>query len=175
MLDDLKARMTNIDDPHMLFVHNLGAALTMENTVDDMLGQLIEAANDAELKQKLRHHKEETQSQIRNLHQAFEALGQEAKEMPCPAIEGIEKEGQMNLTMTPDDLNDAVILAGCAETEHHEIAVYENLIVHADAMGHQDVVALLQENLEQEQHTLGEVLKATLKEAKRSSAKAHSS
>jgi len=76
MLDDLKARITNIDDPHTLFVHNLGAALTMENTVDDMLGQLIEAANDAELKQKLRHHKEETQSQIRNLHQAFQSLGQ---------------------------------------------------------------------------------------------------
>jgi ferritin-like metal-binding protein YciE len=58
-----------------------------------------------------------------------------------------------------------VILAGCAETEHHEIAVYENLIVHADALNHEDIVALLRENLEQEQHTLGEVLKATLKHA----------
>ena len=54
-------------------------------------------------------------------------------------------------------------LAGCAETEHHEIAVYESLIVHATALGHEDVVALFQENLEQEQHTLGEVLKATVK------------
>ena len=173
MLDDLKARMTNIDDPHQLFIHNLGACLTMENTVDTMLGKLIEAANDSELKQQLRHHREETQAQIRNLHQAFQSLGQEAKELPCPAIEGIEKEGEMNLLMTSDDLNDAVILAGAAETEHHEIAVYETLIVHANAMGHEDVVALLQENLEQEQRTLGEVLKATLKEAQRSSAKAH--
>jgi ferritin-like metal-binding protein YciE len=173
MLDDLKARMTNIEDPHQLFMHNLGACLTMENTVDDMLGQLIEAAHDSQLKQQLRHHKEETQAQIRNLHQAFQSLGSEAKEMPCPAIEGIEKEGQMNLAMTSEELNDSVILAGCAETEHHEIAVYENLILHANAMGHDDVVALLQENLEQEQHTLGEVLKASLKEAQRSSAKAH--
>jgi|tagenome__1003787_1003787.scaffolds.fasta_scaffold20844845_2 ferritin-like metal-binding protein YciE len=172
MLDDLKARMTNIDDPHQLFLHNLGAALTMENTVDTMLGKLIEAANDSELTQQLRHHREETQAQIRNLHQAFQALGEEPKEMPCPAIEGIEKEGETNLLMTSDELNDAVILAGAAETEHHEIAAYENLIVHANAMGHDDVVALLQENLEQEQHTLGEVLKATLKEAQRSSAKA---
>ena len=58
-----------------------------------------------------------------------------------------------------------MICGGCAETEHHEIAVYENLIVHANAMGHEDIVALLQENLEQEQHTLGEVLKATVKQA----------
>jgi DNA-directed RNA polymerase subunit L len=34
-------------------------------------------------------------------------------------------------------------------------------------MGHEDVVALLRENLEQEQHTLGEVLRATLKSAQR--------
>jgi ferritin-like metal-binding protein YciE len=167
MLDDLKARLTNIDDPHQLFLHNLGACLTMENTVDTMLGKLIEAANGAELKQQLRHHREETQAQIRNLHQAFQSLGEEPAETPCPVIEAIEKEGELNLTMVSDDLNDAVILGGCAETEHHEIAVYENLIVHASAHGHDDVVALLQENLEQEQHTLGEVLKATVKEAEK--------
>jgi ferritin-like metal-binding protein YciE len=166
MLDDIKARMTSIDDPKALFVHNLGAALTMENTVNEMLPQLAEAAQSSELKQQLRHHKEETEAQIRNLKQAFQSLGQEAKEMPCPAIEGIEKEGEMNLTMVADDLNDAVILNGCAETEHHEIAAYESLIVMADAMGHDDVVALLRENLEQEQHTLGEVLKAQIAHAK---------
>jgi ferritin-like metal-binding protein YciE len=166
MLDDLKARMTSVDDPKALFVHDLGAALTMENTVNEMLPKLAEKANSSELKQQLRHHKEETEAQIRNLRQAFQSLGQEAKEMPCPAIEGIEKEGEMNLTMVADDLNDSVILSGCAETEHHEIAVYESLIVAADAMGHEDVVALLRENLEQEQHTLGEVLKAQLKHAR---------
>jgi ferritin-like metal-binding protein YciE len=87
----------------------------------------------------------------------------ESKERPCPAIEGIEKEGETNLGMADESLYDAIILAGCAETEHHEIAVYESLIVHATALGHDDVVALFQENLEQEQHTLGEVLKATVK------------
>jgi ferritin-like metal-binding protein YciE len=71
----------------------------------------------------------------------------------------------MRLAMVSEDLTDSVILAGAAETEHHEIAVYENLIVHANAHGHEDVVALLQENLEQEQQTLGKVLKASLKEA----------
>jgi ferritin-like metal-binding protein YciE len=40
------------------------------------------------------------------------------------------------------------------ETEHHEIAVYEGLITTAEAMGEEDVVALLQENLEQEEATL---------------------
>ena len=56
---------------------------------------------------------------------------------------------------------DAVILSGAAETEHHEIAVYEGLITEAQAMGKDDIVKLLQQNLEQEQHTLEEVKQAT--------------
>jgi ferritin-like metal-binding protein YciE len=161
-----------IHNPTELFAHKLGAALTMENTVVQMLGELTEEANSGELKQQLRHHSEETQAQIRNLQQAFRALGMEPDEQPCPAIEGIEKEGQANLKMVEDELKDHVILAGCSETEHHEIAVYENLITHADAMGQEDVVALLRENLEQEQHTLGEVMKAALKMAQRDAAAA---
>jgi ferritin-like metal-binding protein YciE len=171
MLDDIMNR-TKLTKPQELFVHSLGACLKMENTVDTMLEKLIDEANDAELKKQLRHHREETQAQIRNLHQAFGSLGMEPEEKPCPAIEGIKAEGEANLKMAEDDLTDDVILAGCAETEHHEIAVYENLIVHADALNHEDIVALLRENLEQEQHTLGEVLKATLKHAQRERAKA---
>ena len=168
MLEDVLGR-TTIEDKRGLFLHQLGACLTMENTVEKMLGRLVDEANAAELKQQLRHHREETQAQIRNLHSAFEALGKDAEQKPCPAIEGIEKEGEANLKMVADELKDLVILAGCAETEHHEIAVYENLIVHADALGHEDVVPLLRENLEQEQHTLGEVLKATIKQGRQHS------
>jgi ferritin-like metal-binding protein YciE len=172
MLDDLKdkatemAGKTTVENPKELFVHNLGATLTMENTVEQMLGKLVDKANGAELKKQLRHHREETQAQIRNLHQVFQSLGMEPQTNPCPAIEGIEQEGEANLKMADESLHDDVILAGCAETEHHEIAVYENLILHANALGHDDVSALLQENLEQEQHTLGEVLKATMKNTK---------
>jgi ferritin-like metal-binding protein YciE len=151
--------------PEELFLSSLGSTLKMENTVEEMLGELVEEANASGLKQQLRHHREETRGQIRNVERAFEALGKEPHESPCLPIEAIEKEGQARLKLAADELKDAVILAGCAETEHHEIAVYESLIVHADAMGHEDVVALLRENLEQEQHTLGEVLKASLKTA----------
>jgi ferritin-like metal-binding protein YciE len=161
-----------IHTPHELFVHKLGAALTMEDTVLGMLEKLTEEAGSGELKQQLRHHAEETQGQIRNLQQAFRTLGEEPEKQACPAIEGIETEGESTLKRVEDELKDHVILAGCAETEHHEIAVYENLITHADAMGHEDVVVLLRENLEQEQHTLGEVMRAALQAAQRDAATA---
>jgi ferritin-like metal-binding protein YciE len=61
------------------------------------------------------------------------------------------------LKQTDERFVDVVVLGAAAETEHHEIAVYEGLIAQAEALGEQDVVPLLQENLEIEQHTLDEV------------------
>ena len=162
-----RVKINNADE---LFLAALASALRLEKTVEKMLGTLAEEAQSAELTQQLRHHREETQAQIRNLQQVFRALGKEPDESPCLPIEGIEKQSQVLLKLSDDSLKDDVILAGCAETEHLEIAVYEHLIVHAGAMGHEDVVALLRENLEQEQHTLGEVLKATLARAQREAA-----
>jgi ferritin-like metal-binding protein YciE len=143
-----------IETPRELYLFKLGAALKMENTILEMLPQLAEHAEDPELRQALGRHFEETQGHVRNLEQAFSALGQEPDDSPCPVIEGLDKEGQANLKMVDNSLNDQVIISGVCETEHHEIAVYEGLIANAEAMGEEDVVALLQENLENEQATL---------------------
>ena len=120
-----------------------GAALTMEKVVLSMLGELETATQRDQLKQQFRHHAQETEQQIRNLEQAFQALGVEDDEKPCPAIEGIEKEGQTLIKKADEGLVDAVILGGAADTEHHEISVYEGLITKAEAMGEEDFVALL--------------------------------
>lgn len=156
-----------IETPRELFLHELGAAMTTEKTVLDMLPQLEEHANDATLKQSLRQHFEETQGHVANLDRAFEALGSEVDETSCPAMEGLEKETQANLKMVDDRLNDHAIVAGVAGTEHHEIALYEGLVTAAEAMGEQDVAALLQENLESEQATLQKARQMTQQLAQR--------
>jgi ferritin-like metal-binding protein YciE len=147
---------TTFETAQELYLHKLGAALTMENTILEMLPKLEEKANDSQLKQALRQHREETERHVTNLESAFQALGADVDDSPCPAIEGLEKEGESNLKMVDDSLNDHVIIAGVCETEHHEIAVYEGLITNARAMGEQDVVALLEQNLESEEATLQE-------------------
>jgi ferritin-like metal-binding protein YciE len=143
-----------IETPQELYLHKLGAALKMEETILEMLPQLQEHGNDPQLKQSLRHHQDETQRHVANLERAFQTLGAEVDDSPCPAIEGLEKEGQANLKMVDDALNDQVIIGGVAETEHHEIAVYEGPITKAEAMGEQEVVTLLRENLADEEATL---------------------
>jgi ferritin-like metal-binding protein YciE len=150
-----------VETPHELFTYKLGSALTMERKVLDMLGDLEDEAEREPLRQQFRHHAEETREQIRNIEQAFKDLGEEPDDKPCVVIDAIDKEGKANIKKADDGLVDAVILSGAAETEHHEIAVYEQLITHAEAMGHTAVVTLLRQNLEQEQHTLREVQQAT--------------
>ncbi|HEY6835791.1 MAG TPA: DUF892 family protein [Gaiellaceae bacterium] len=158
--------MAQIGDPKQLFMHKLGAALTMEETVLSMLGELEQQANQADLKEQLSHHHDETRQQVANLQQAFSAIGREVEKRPCPAIDGLQKEGKEMLQQSAQELYDAVILSGCAEVEHHEIAVYDGLIQMADELGEEDIVALLKENLEQEEHTLKEVEKAFKKQTK---------
>lgn len=143
--------------PEETYNWQLGAALKMEKKIVGMLDDLIEESHDESIKQLFRTHQQETKGQIENIEQAFSALGWDVDESPCPAIEGIEKEGKATIKKTDDAIVDSVILEGAMETEHHEMAVYENLIINARAMGRDDVAQLMQRNLDQEQHALQKV------------------
>jgi ferritin-like metal-binding protein YciE len=149
-----------LETPEQIFSFKLGAALKMEKTVLDMLGELQEKTQRKELRDLFAHHADETREHISRIERSFELLGEEVDESPCPAIEGLEKEGQATMKKTDDRIVDAVILAGATETEHHAIAVYETLVTNADARGASEVADLLRMNLEEEEHTLEEVKEA---------------
>ena len=153
MFDKLK-------NPREVFGHKLGSALTMEQDALEMLGDLEDKAQRDELKRQFSHHADETRQQIANIVQAFRAMGEEPDDSPCPAIKGLEADTKADIKMADDSVVDDVILAGAAATEHHEIAVYETLITHAEELGEPKVVQLLEQNLEQEQHTLEEITTA---------------
>jgi ferritin-like metal-binding protein YciE len=146
-----------LNTPQEAYNYKLGAALTMEQTVLKILQSSIGEAKDERVAGLLRHHLEETEGHVRNLQEVFGLMGWEVDDSPCPAIDGIQAEAKANAKKTHDALVDAVLLQGSVEVEHHEIAVYENLIINARAMGRDDVVNLLQRNLESELHTLEEV------------------
>ena len=158
--------MASIETPRELFVHKLGAALTMEETILGMLENLQEEASDPTLQRNLKQHHQETQQHVANLRQIFRALGEEPEKQSCPTIDGLEKEGKQMIKEVDDSLVDSVILGGVIETEHHEIAVYDALIIKAEQMDDEDVVALLQENLEQEEVALDKAVKGAEESAK---------
>lgn len=157
--------MPEIQTPTQLFTYKLGTALTMEQTVLQMLHTLERHAQEPGLKEQFSYHRMETERQLANLQQAFAAVGERAESRPCPTIDGLKQASEKLISQASDELVDAVVLGGAAETEHHEIAVYEGLIAQAEAMDQGDVAALLIENLEQEQRTLKQVEAATAKQA----------
>lgn len=152
--------MAEIGNPEKLFHHELGMALGAERKVLATLRKLEQRAQKEELKQQFHHHLEETEGQIANLEQALKAAGAPEGGHEADSANGIAAEGEKMMEKVDDDLIDAVLLAAAAKTEHVEIAMYEGLITKAEAMGEDDVVALLEENLEQEKHTLEEVKEA---------------
>jgi ferritin-like metal-binding protein YciE len=161
IVEQAKSRVLDrIESPRDFLEFKLGASLKMEHRVLGMLGKLEDKARSDAVKQQLRHHADETRGQIANIEQSFSALGRKPDEKPCPTIEALEKEGKANIKLANDQMCDLVILAGAAETEHHEISVYETLIKLADHQSEDEIVRRLRENLEQEKHTLEQVMRA---------------
>jgi ferritin-like metal-binding protein YciE len=146
-----------ISNQREFFGHKLGSALTMEQDVLGMLGDLQEKARSSELKQQFRHHADETRQQIDNIEQAFRALGEEPDDSPDQVTKALEKQAKADMKMADENVLDEVILAGAADTEHHEIAVYESLLATCEEIGNEEIQKLLKQNLEIEQHTLEEV------------------
>ncbi len=148
------------EKPVEAYQFKLGAALTMEQTIVDMLEEAVDAAQDEHVKELLRRHQDDTRQHIEVLEQVFGVFGWEIDGSPCPATEGLAQESKAMLEKTDDSLLDSIILQGAVEVEHHEVGVYTNLIVNARAMGRQDVVDLLEQDRRSEEQTLQKVTSA---------------
>jgi ferritin-like metal-binding protein YciE len=146
--------ISTIESSERLFAYRLGVALNMESAVLATLVKLQDHVGSDELRNHLSSHGVETQQQLTNLGRAFDLLGSQPDEQPCRGIEGISRGTRLTLRTVTDSLYDDALIDGAAEIEHFEIATYEALIVRAGTLGHEDVVVLLEENLEQEQRAL---------------------
>jgi len=147
---------TQMSDPRELFLHELGDVLYAERTLVKALPKLQEEASDEELAQGFADHLEETRQHVKNVEQAFETLGEQAKAEKCPGIEGIKQEhDDFVANESPSqEVLDAFLTGAGARTEHYEIAAYEGLVTMADAMGEDEVAKLLSKNLEEEKTAL---------------------
>src|SRR3954449_12173537 len=99
-----------LSTPEEALNFKLGATLRMEGKVLEILDDNIEAAQDDRVKELLRAHRGESEQHVKNVEEAFGLFGWEVDDSPCPAIEGLEKEGKANLQKTDDALADSAIL-----------------------------------------------------------------
>ena len=137
-----------------LFVHTLRDIYYAEKQIVDALPDMIEKTKNAALKQGFETHLAETKNHVKRLEQVFKMHGKEAKEVDCPAIDGILEEAD-DIAGEIDDKQvlDAALIAAAQAVEHYEITRYGSLVAWAKQLGRDDCAALLQQNLDEEKAT----------------------
>ena len=134
-----------------LFLHTLQDIYYAENKILNSLPDMIDNATNAQLKQGLQSHLGETKTHVQRLEQVFEMLGEKAKSVNCPAIDGIIEEAEEVTGEVEDrDVLDAAIIAAGQAVEHYEITRYGSLIGWAKRLGRADIAKVLEQTLNEE-------------------------
>ncbi len=140
--------MKTIDD---LFMHFLQDIYYAERQLLKALPKMAKGAQETSLKEAFTTHRTETEHQIERLEQVFEKMGKRPHAIPCEAIKGLIEETEEVLDESEAGaVRDAGLIACGQAVEHYEMARYGALIAWAKAAGHDEVVALLQQTLNEE-------------------------
>jgi ferritin-like metal-binding protein YciE len=147
--------LTTIDE---LFEHELKDIYDAEHRLLDALDEMASETIDRDARKAFQQHRKETQGHIKRLDRVFKSLGQKAEAEPCPGIEGLVKEKKAFMKEKPSEeiLSFYNLLAG-QKAERYEITAYEALIDIAQQLGHDDVVDLLQQTLDEEEAALNKL------------------
>jgi ferritin-like metal-binding protein YciE len=144
--------MASIDSLTELLVDELKDLYDAEKRLTKALPKMAKKASNEQLRTAIEEHLEETLQQIGRLEEAFEHLGESAKAKPCAGMRGIIEEGEEHIgeDYEDDGLRDAVIIGSAQRVEHYEIAAYGTTIAHAKLLGHDEIVDLLVQTLNEE-------------------------
>lgn len=141
----------SLDD---LFVHTLRDIYYAEKQIANELPKMIDKATSPELKAGFEKHLEETKGHIARVEQVFDMHGERAKEVDCPAIDGIlEEAGEVAGEVADKEVLDAALIASAQAVEHYEMTRYGTLIAWAKELGRDDCAAVLDQNLQEEKAT----------------------
>jgi ferritin-like metal-binding protein YciE len=141
----------NMDD---LFVHTLRDIYYAEKQIVKSLPEMIDKANNAQLKQGFQTHLRESENHVKRLEQVFELIGKKAQGVDCPAIDGIIEEAEDVVGEVQNkSVLDAALIAAAQAVEHYEMTRYGTLIAWAKQLGRNDAATLLNQTLDEEKAT----------------------
>lgn len=143
-----------------LFHDTLRDIYYAEKKILKALPKMAKGAQSPELKAAFEKHYDETEGQIERLEQVFELIGKRARGKKCEAIEGIIEEGEEILDEYKDTpALDAGLISSAQAVEHYEITRYGTLKRWATVLGLKDAAKLLDQTLQQESKTDGDLTK----------------
>jgi ferritin-like metal-binding protein YciE len=134
-----------------LFEDQLKDIYSAENQLVKALPKMAKKASAPGLKKAFTGHLEETKHQVERLEEIGQTLGIKLGGKKCKAMEGLIEEGAEVLEAEgPGPVIDSALIAAAQRVEHYEIAAYGSARALGEHLGHQDVVGLLQETLDEE-------------------------
>jgi ferritin-like metal-binding protein YciE len=135
-----------------LLIEELKDLYNAENQLVKALPKMAKGATSPDLKELIITHLEETKGQVERLKQVFEQLEEKPTGKVCKGMQGLIEEGEEQLESDEEGATKDVGITGAAlRVEHYEIAGYTAAIAIAQELGHDEIVSLLTENLEEEQ------------------------
>jgi ferritin-like metal-binding protein YciE len=136
---------------HDAFLDELRDLYDAEKQLTKALPKLAKTATSPKLREAFESHLEETRGHIERLEQVFETLDERARGKHCDGIAGIIEEGKAIMEEDFEEVTmDACLIAAGQRAEHYEIGAYGTVIAWAEAMGHDEAVSLLTQNLKEE-------------------------
>jgi ferritin-like metal-binding protein YciE len=116
--------------------------------------RLRKAMQTESLQDAVERHVEQTREQVERLGRVFELMDAKTRGKTCHAMQGLVEEarGHMDADLAPE-LLEVMLVADMQKIEHFEIAAYGSARAHAEALGLDQAVALLDETLNEEKET----------------------
>ena len=115
------------------------------------LPKMAKKASSDALKAAFTSHLKETEGHVKRLEEVGKLLEINLKGKTCHAMEGLIEEGKEILEEDGEGaVIDATLIGAAQRVEHYEIAAYGTVRAIAEQLGHDEVVELLQQTLDEE-------------------------
>ena len=122
-----------------------------ENQILKALPKMAKKAKSKQLRTAFESHLTQTEGQVNRLDKIAKLLEVKMTGKKCKAMEGLLEEGDEAIELTgADALIDTCLIAAAQRVEHYEISAYGTARAIAERLGHDEVVELLQETLDEE-------------------------
>jgi ferritin-like metal-binding protein YciE len=134
------------------FYDELRDILSAERQLVKALPRMVDNASSEELKKAIQDHLEETEKQVERVERAFQDTGKSPRATSCEAMKGLLQEGEDLLKKEGESsVKDALMIAAAQKIEHYEIATYGTLCTWAEALGYDQALKQLQQNMAEEE------------------------
>ncbi len=133
------------------FINGLSAMYNTEKLIIQGAPELMQGIQNAQAKQVMEQHGEETKQQMQRLEQVFQMAGETPNDIQPDGILGVLKENSKIQSQGYDPATlEAATIAAAQRIEHYEIAGYGTLVSYAKQLGMNDAAQLLGQTLSEE-------------------------